>query len=1085
MEDYTKLCMNCFRDIGNKKVCPSCGYERDTRQNPDFLPPGTIVADRFLIGRSRGQDDTGIVYQVLDMKKNTRRRMREYFPREIAQRLEDGSVSPLPGKSQEFERELEELRLNATDPDAEKKYLFVKMNGTGYFIERKQKSAEAAKRMEDDYDDERSAGARIPLILVASCLIIIIAVVGAVFAIRSCSPAEDITTSPTTPTHIDPTYNPITSASPTPYVSGGEIGDITDTYIDWMGQQGGQSMPGEDKYATPTPTVKPTNTPYSFWDQLEDEIQDSWGSTLPVVTSTPTPSPTRKVINAKSSYEDICLLQWQLIELGWLDQEYPSGKYDADTKDAVKAFQRYMNERFQADLDEDGICGPATFKYLDNYAISVNPSPFVTQPPENTAIDETSSAVRIRELQLKLIALGWLSESATGKYDQNTKNAVIAFQNYVNDVLESHVLDVTGIADANTQTMLAYPRFEKPSATPTPVPNVTPTPEPTADPYDQTDLLELLEAPVLVSISVDQTYVYERASQNSKAKGIVIKGDKFHMIAKNELWVMLVNHTGDIAYAYAECVTENFVDEDEPNEDIGSINPSSPKEQILSLQTQLALRGWLAEDQIDGIYGQITTGAVLAFQTYVNQLEGPGTVPETGIADGSTQDYLLEDKYDNPAMHAPTPTPEPKPTPTAEPEPTPTAEPEPTSTPEPEPTETPEPDPTPTPEPQDSFVPVTPEISVWVSVSKLDAYSQPIADQNLYMGTISEGTPLTLIAYNSHWAYVRNAAGNMGYVLLSGITFVENSIPEPEVTPTTAPTEPPIPVVTATPEPVITATPAPVLPEIFDVADTLYAAVSNEDGAPVYAQPSEDSDILMSINFGDAYLLTGQGGGWLRLYNETYNATGYALTDDFIVYAPTPKPEVTPVPTPTPEPFVAPNGDLMVTAAEDVVLVYDSPSELGDMVGMLNTGNIAFVVNYNSTWAYIECEGFSGYAVRSMLKVFEEPAATPEPTPDVSAYDPEWVNDAAQSANFNMVLVSLGWLDPVLQNPDGYLDDASYQAIADFQTWYMENIAPSNGEFMMFVQNADGTFTDKNGNYNVIDEATFNAVMSGAYTKPF
>ena len=29
MEDYTRLCMNCFRDLNGKHVCPHCGYEQE------------------------------------------------------------------------------------------------------------------------------------------------------------------------------------------------------------------------------------------------------------------------------------------------------------------------------------------------------------------------------------------------------------------------------------------------------------------------------------------------------------------------------------------------------------------------------------------------------------------------------------------------------------------------------------------------------------------------------------------------------------------------------------------------------------------------------------------------------------------------------------------------------------------------------------------------------------------------------------------------------------------------------------------------------------------------------------------------
>ncbi|MDO4829229.1 MAG: hypothetical protein Q4B19_07625, partial [Clostridia bacterium] len=187
MEDYTRLCMNCFHELNGAAVCPHCGYEQNTPQDADCLPPGTVIADRFLIGRARGQDETGIVYNVLDLKKNVRRRMREFFPPEDAARGADGSVEPLPGHEAAFNEALERMRLNAENSeDADRKYIFVRMNGTGYFIERKVKApaAEApAPAPADDgsYDDEEGGLLkRLPTVLIVMCVAVVLIVVGVI-----------------------------------------------------------------------------------------------------------------------------------------------------------------------------------------------------------------------------------------------------------------------------------------------------------------------------------------------------------------------------------------------------------------------------------------------------------------------------------------------------------------------------------------------------------------------------------------------------------------------------------------------------------------------------------------------------------------------------------------------------------------------------------------------------------------------------------------------------------------------------------------------------------------------------------------
>ena len=367
MEDYTRLCMNCFHELNGASVCPHCGYEQNTPQDADCLPPGTVIADRFLIGRARGQDETGIVYNVLDLKKNVRRRMREFFPPEDAARGADGSVEPLPGHEAAFNEALERMRLNAENSeDADRKYIFVRMNGTGYFIERKVKApaAEApapAPADEGDYDEEGGLLKRLPTVLIVMCVAVVLIVVGVIVAIRACATSTTDRTVSDTPLALvtnEATYNPQTSPSATPYTTGDPFEPIDPIHNDWMSQEPGESMP------TAKATVRPTSTVYNPWAGIQDDIDNSWGQSVTTVTAKPTPVPNRRVVNKNSSKAEIRSLQWQLIELGWLDADEPSGSYDADTIAAVKAFQTYMNKNYRAGLSVDGICGPASWKAI-------------------------------------------------------------------------------------------------------------------------------------------------------------------------------------------------------------------------------------------------------------------------------------------------------------------------------------------------------------------------------------------------------------------------------------------------------------------------------------------------------------------------------------------------------------------------------------------------------------------------------------------------------------------------------------------------------------------------------------------------
>ena len=44
------LCMGCMQEIGNKRFCPSCGFDNAEKQQAPFLPYGTVLLDRYLIG---------------------------------------------------------------------------------------------------------------------------------------------------------------------------------------------------------------------------------------------------------------------------------------------------------------------------------------------------------------------------------------------------------------------------------------------------------------------------------------------------------------------------------------------------------------------------------------------------------------------------------------------------------------------------------------------------------------------------------------------------------------------------------------------------------------------------------------------------------------------------------------------------------------------------------------------------------------------------------------------------------------------------------------------------------------------------
>ena len=89
------ICPNCFSDGFNSR-CRKCGYtDASAKHGADVLPCGYILHNRYLVGRVLGIGGFGISYLALDVQKNQKCAIKEYFPSEFAVRNpQNGRVSP-------------------------------------------------------------------------------------------------------------------------------------------------------------------------------------------------------------------------------------------------------------------------------------------------------------------------------------------------------------------------------------------------------------------------------------------------------------------------------------------------------------------------------------------------------------------------------------------------------------------------------------------------------------------------------------------------------------------------------------------------------------------------------------------------------------------------------------------------------------------------------------------------------------------------------------------------------------------------------------------------------------------------------
>lgn len=86
--------MNCFAEVPQGSVCPVCGWDSDRPPREDCLPPERMLSGRYLVGRAKFRNSEGVTYAALDGQSRQVVEIREFFPRPLAMRREDGTVGP-------------------------------------------------------------------------------------------------------------------------------------------------------------------------------------------------------------------------------------------------------------------------------------------------------------------------------------------------------------------------------------------------------------------------------------------------------------------------------------------------------------------------------------------------------------------------------------------------------------------------------------------------------------------------------------------------------------------------------------------------------------------------------------------------------------------------------------------------------------------------------------------------------------------------------------------------------------------------------------------------------------------------------
>ena len=85
-------CYGCMRMKSDGAFCDQCGYPVNTSNPVHTLPAGTMLQDKYLLGRVLGQNQYGIAYLALDCNLDVTVVVQEYYPVDIVSRNCENSL---------------------------------------------------------------------------------------------------------------------------------------------------------------------------------------------------------------------------------------------------------------------------------------------------------------------------------------------------------------------------------------------------------------------------------------------------------------------------------------------------------------------------------------------------------------------------------------------------------------------------------------------------------------------------------------------------------------------------------------------------------------------------------------------------------------------------------------------------------------------------------------------------------------------------------------------------------------------------------------------------------------------------------
>lgn len=85
-----RFCYRCMEQYNmDQHICPHCGFDETAPHNANFIIPGTILRDRYLVGVLKEHNGEGASYIGLDLSTECKITLREYMPANFCTRVKN------------------------------------------------------------------------------------------------------------------------------------------------------------------------------------------------------------------------------------------------------------------------------------------------------------------------------------------------------------------------------------------------------------------------------------------------------------------------------------------------------------------------------------------------------------------------------------------------------------------------------------------------------------------------------------------------------------------------------------------------------------------------------------------------------------------------------------------------------------------------------------------------------------------------------------------------------------------------------------------------------------------------------------